>query len=182
MVSMCCPCCNLVLEPVTVEGQVLERCKQCGGEYSSHEALRMLLSAHSAQPGSRGAGYQRPSPFSDPVRYRKCPGCGEMMTRRNFKESSGIVVDVCAAHGVWFDRGELAMVIEFAATGAMVEAERRMVERADARKRLDAWGESLRAGGPRHYISGLGGGGMMEIDALADIARLVPGIDPGDKR
>ncbi len=31
--------------------------------------------------------------------------------RRNFRESSGIVVDVCAPHGVWLDRGELASLI-----------------------------------------------------------------------
>jgi Zn-finger nucleic acid-binding protein len=78
----------------------------------------------------------------------------EPMLRQNFRESSGVVVDVCAAHGIWLDRGELATLIEFASTGAMAEAERRIGERADARKRLDAFGDDLRAVGPGHYMGG----------------------------
>lgn len=66
----------------------------------------------------------------------------------------GVVVDVCAAHGIWLDRGELATLIEFAITGAMAEAERRIAGRAEARKRLDAWGEDLRTVGPGHYMDG----------------------------
>jgi Zn-finger nucleic acid-binding protein len=105
-----------------------------------------------------------------------------MMTRRNFRESSGIVVDVCSAHRVWFDRGELAMVIEFAATGALAKAERDTAERADARRRLDTWGQDLRGVGPRHYIGGiLRGGGFIPIDALRDIAWLVPRVDGDDE-
>jgi Zn-finger nucleic acid-binding protein len=71
------------------------------------------------------------------------------MLRQNFRESSGIVVDVCLAHGIWLDQGELSTLIEFAATGAMAEAERHSAERAETRKRLDAFGNDLRAVGPR---------------------------------
>jgi Zn-finger nucleic acid-binding protein len=152
--SMQCPGCNVPLEPEIVGGQPFERCRRCGGEYFSHQALEELLAAHAGQSGANGAGYRRPSPFSDPVRYRKCPSCREPMLRRNFRESSGVVVDVCAAHGVWLDQGELASLIEFAASGAMAEAERRSGERGDARKRLDAWSEDLRALGPRHDVHG----------------------------
>jgi len=153
---MKCPTCDLPLEPDTVGGQSFERCGRCGGEYFAHRALQDLLTAHAAPPGARGADYCRPSPFADPVRYRKCPSCGETMLRQNFRESSGVVVDVCAAHGIWLDQGELASLIEFATTGAMAEAERHSVERADARKRLDAFGNDLRAVGPGHYWGGLG--------------------------
>jgi Zn-finger nucleic acid-binding protein len=177
---MQCPTCDLPLEPGTVGGQPFERCARCDGEYFGHHALHDLLSAHLPSTGAHGAGYQRPSPFSDPVRYRKCPSCGELMLRRNFLESSGVVVDVCVAHGIWLDRGELASLIEFAATGALAEAERRLGERADARKRLDAFGDALRAAGPRHYTGGLGHHtGMVPIDALAALGR-VPGVDPDD--
>ena len=66
------------------------------------------------------------------MRYRKCPVCGDMMTRKNFRESSGIVIDICSAHGIWFDQGELAMVFEFAATGALAKAERDAAGRTEA--------------------------------------------------
>jgi Zn-finger nucleic acid-binding protein len=62
-----------------------------------------------------------------------------------------------AAHGIWLDRGELAALIEFVATGAMAQAEGRLRERADARKRLDAWGQDLRAVGPGHYRDSFSG-------------------------
>ena len=177
---MQCPGCGHYLESHTVEGQIVERCGACGGEYFTHQALSRLLSAHAASPGAKGEGYTRPSPLSDPVRYRACPECGEMMLRKNFHETSGIVVDACAAHGIWFDRGELAMALRFAATGAMAEADRHMVERAAARKRLDAFARDLRAVGPRHYIGGIGDVMVGPIDDLADISRVIPGIDPED--
>jgi Zn-finger nucleic acid-binding protein len=99
------------------------------------------------------------------------------MLRQNFRESSGIVVDVCSADGIWLDRGELATLIEFAATGAMAEAERRIGERADARKRLDAWGEDLRAVGPRHYVDA--GGALIAVDGIANVGDPL-GLVPDD--
>jgi len=90
------------------------------------------------------------------VRYRKCPSCGEPMLRRNFHGSSGVVVDVCGPHGIWLDRGELATLIEFASTGAMAKADRHSAERADVRKRLDAFADDLRAVGPQYNVVGRG--------------------------
>lgn len=36
------------------------------------------------------------------------------MNRKNFGKQSGVLVDVCTMHGVWFDRGELDVVAAFA--------------------------------------------------------------------
>jgi Zn-finger nucleic acid-binding protein len=105
------------------------------------------------------------------------------MLRKNFRESSGVIVDVCAAHGVWFDRGELATILAFASSGALAKADRDIAERAASRKKLDACGRELRAVGPRHYI----GGGMhgapsgVPLDDLADIASVLPGLDADDE-
>ena len=62
-----------------------------------------------------------------------------MMLRRNFLETSGVIVDVCSAHGVWFDRGELTMVFAFASTGELAKAEHDLVKRIESRKRIDAF-------------------------------------------
>ena len=35
------------------------------------------------------------------------------MRRINFGRRSGVIVDVCNAHGTWFDPGELAAVLRF---------------------------------------------------------------------
>jgi len=58
--------------------------------------------------------------------------------------------------------------MEFAATGAWKQAQRDTVERAKARKRLDAWIQELRLGDPQH---GAGVGG------LGEIARIIPDIN-----
>ncbi len=103
------------------------------------------------------------------------------MHRQNFRESSGIIVDVCAAHGVWFDRGELAKVLEFASTGALAEADRHIEERAETRRRIDTWGQDLYSVGPRHSVGGgLHGSCGVTVDGVVDPGMLRPRSDPGD--
>ncbi|HEX4448777.1 MAG TPA: zf-TFIIB domain-containing protein [Polyangiaceae bacterium] len=174
---MLCPSCCHPLAAAAVGGEVVDQCEGCGGEYCSREALRELLAKHSPPAGMRGEDYRRPSPFLDPVRYRKCPVCDETMQRNNFGQSSGVVVDVCAIHGTWFDRGELATIIEFVATGAMAVAEKLAAERAVARKNLDAFATDLNAVGPRHYFAGLSHMSSLPLDSLDDIAWAVRGSD-----
>jgi Zn-finger nucleic acid-binding protein len=53
------------------------------------------------------------------VRKFKCPLCQAVMQRSAFGKTSGILVDVCAAHGTWFDRGELEQVIDFVRAGGL---------------------------------------------------------------
>jgi Zn-finger nucleic acid-binding protein len=71
------------------------------------------------------------------VRYVPCPSCGQLMNRKNFGGESGVVVDVCSAHGTWFDEGELPRVLAFVESGglALSQARKRERERAEARER-----------------------------------------------
>ena len=39
-----------------------------------------------------------------------CPECGQLMNRKNFANTSGVIVDVCRAHGIWFDDREVERV------------------------------------------------------------------------
>lgn len=181
---MLCPVCNGPLATVTIDGESVERCGLCGGEYCDHHALLAILNAHLPHEGSHPDRYKRSISLSEPVSYRNCPVCDEPMLRRNFRETSGVVVDVCSAHGVWLDRGELGALTEFASTGAMREADRRLRERADIRKQLDAYAENLHAVGPRHYLGGLGHlrASAIPTEALVDLVRAIPGIGPDDDR
>jgi Zn-finger nucleic acid-binding protein len=54
------------------------------------------------------------------------------MNRKNFAERSGVIVDVCKAHGIWFDHGELPRVLAFVEAGGLREAERRAQEQKRA--------------------------------------------------
>jgi Zn-finger nucleic acid-binding protein len=71
----------------------------------------------------------------DAVRYRPCPGCRQLMNRKNFGGESGVVVDVCAVHGTWFDEGELPRVLAFVESGGLAKARARQRERDEASAR-----------------------------------------------
>lgn len=53
------------------------------------------------------------------ISYVKCPDCGELMNRNNFARASGVIVDICKKHGVWFDADELPKIVEFIQKGGM---------------------------------------------------------------
>jgi Zn-finger nucleic acid-binding protein len=57
------------------------------------------------------------------------------MNRVNFGKRSGVIVEVCKPHGVWFDKGELTRAIEFVADGGLVETKRREEELAREKQR-----------------------------------------------
>jgi Zn-finger nucleic acid-binding protein len=67
------------------------------------------------------------NPFHQQVRYRKCPECDGFMNRRNYQKSSGVIIDVCRAHGTWLDADELEQIAGFILSGGrtspMLEAE-----------------------------------------------------------
>jgi Zn-finger nucleic acid-binding protein len=71
------------------------------------------------------------------VRYLPCPICRRPMSRTNFSRVSGVIVDICAADGAWFDSGELDAVIQFLASGGL--------DRAKAKAQRDAKLEAERA-------------------------------------
>jgi Zn-finger nucleic acid-binding protein len=43
----------------------------------------------------------------------KCPHCRREMDRVRFAQRASLIVDVCPAHGMWLDAGELVAVLEF---------------------------------------------------------------------
>jgi hypothetical protein len=44
------------------------------------------------------------------------------MVRRNFGRTSGVIVDLCGSHGVWFDAQELAHVLRWIRSGNLEAA------------------------------------------------------------
>ncbi len=150
---MRCPECTARLEADTAYARPVERCCVCDGIFVAQIALQQLLQEHK---GARGdVTYRRPSPSVEEIRYRKCPTCEEPMLRRNFLETSGVIVDVCGPHGVWLGRGKLEILIVFARSGALEEAERRLLARQKAIRDLVVWGDYLFALGPGELGGGL---------------------------
>ena len=42
-----------------------------------------------------------------------------MMSRRNFKSISGVLIDSCINCGIWLDKGELEFIRNFVASGGL---------------------------------------------------------------
>ncbi len=56
------------------------------------------------------------------------------MNRSNFAKVSGIVIDTCKEHGVWFDADELPKIIEFIRKGGMEYSRQKEMASIDDQK------------------------------------------------
>ena len=121
--SHACPVCSEVMTVFEDETAGLWDCGRCSGQFVAHPLLQSLLTGRRQW---RRSQVPKPTPLSleQTVRYRRCPVCSEWMHRRNFGGTSGVVVDVCAAHGVWFDTWELQQVLNFVEAGGLADLRR----------------------------------------------------------
>ncbi len=155
--SLPCPrCAPQTLRAVRYRDLVGDECVRCGGIFLAASFLDRLVERRDHAAGLRLALPERPRPALEPVQYVRCPGCTQLMNRRQFGAISGVIVDTCRTHGVWFDGGELHAVLAFIARGGLSDArtkEMRALEVARAEvasKRAEQEREALRRE-PRGY-------------------------------
>jgi Zn-finger nucleic acid-binding protein len=146
--GLSCPNCRLLLDAFAGENGRLYDCGRCGGQFVEAALLRDLLERRAV---CGGAVPRRPSTPAIPVttvRYVPCPACSQLMGRKNFGGHSGVIIDVCREHGVWFDESELPRVLEFVEHGGLAEERRReLAELTRQRTGLRAE-QALHAGNP----------------------------------
>ena len=117
-----CPECSRSMLRGEIGSCVLDHCGTCLGVWLDTETFKRICQDADQQTAMLGApqmldNLSRPP---DPnIRYRKCPRCADVMRRINFARCSGVVVDVCQAHGTWFDHSELHRIIAFVRAGGM---------------------------------------------------------------
>ena len=152
----CCPVCGpdraLVGRRLSDERVAVLECEKCGGFWLSLETFEMLLEqeARSPKPSAVSKAHLEPS-SSSRAAYRPCVVCGALMVRRNMgRGKSGVIVDLCGSHGIWFDADELARLVAWIRSGGL-EAIRLDVARLRhstdmARKRLAARDQKQRSG------------------------------------
>lgn len=130
-----CPRCNVELQARMVGDAVLDECTRCGGLWLEHEVFRDIVAARRDQEAlfaalDRLTPSTSPAPTSSPATGEKfyvgCPQCGTTMDRRQFARVSGVIVDICKPHGVWFDHDELSRIVRFVGQGGMETAQEKL--------------------------------------------------------
>jgi Zn-finger nucleic acid-binding protein len=114
-----CPECNVVMQQITIKNTPLQECPQCYGLWVDAVSFDQICADRERQADLLNSELPKPRIYPSPVRYRPCPACGELMNRFNFAHRSGVIIDKCAEHGVWFDRDELQRVVDFLHAGGM---------------------------------------------------------------
>ena len=134
-----CPRCKIKLQSLKIGEVQIRECERCGGFWSAADAFEHLCSDHEKQASVLGfaGSYRHENPDPPTISYVPCPDCSQLMNRSNFARSSGIIIDMCKQHGVWFDAGELPKIIEFIDKGGLDRArEKEKISMADERSRI----------------------------------------------
>ncbi len=111
--AMACPRCVQPLFEGRADDIVLHGCGACGGIWLGNEASKRIAEGASSPEvkalSDRASGHAHARPDQRPSGM-PCPMCRSPLMRVRAPRGS-IELDVCAAHGTWFDRHELAGVM-----------------------------------------------------------------------
>jgi Zn-finger nucleic acid-binding protein len=134
-----CPRCKRPLDAVRIEASSVRECMSCGGFWTDVPTFESLCADKEQQSavltfiGTQSFA-SRPS---SAISYVPCPDCKQLMNRSNFARSSGVIIDLCKQHGVWFDADELPKIIAFIDNGGLARSrEKEKIALQDQRSRL----------------------------------------------
>jgi Zn-finger nucleic acid-binding protein len=148
-----CPRCRAEMKAVVIGGAGLSECPRCGGIWADTSSFQQICADRERQSAVLGMATEIPAAPScgaaETVRYVPCPRCRKLMNRLNFARCSGVIVDVCKAHGTWFDHDELRRIVEFIRAGGLDVSRAREIADLEERKRELEAAEAARAAGAR---------------------------------
>jgi hypothetical protein len=102
-VISCLKCGSPMVDERFESGQAYEHCHGCGAAWMETPAFLSLL--RHAHPSF---AFDELMEHDDGSEHRPCPRCGERMA---IVWIDLLQLDQCAAHGVWFDAGELGRAL-----------------------------------------------------------------------
>lgn len=127
-----CPGCEQPLGARRVGDVVIDECEACHGLFLDQIAIKRIITDRQQVRAEALLGTLprvEHQPHQRAKLYIKCPICKVVMNRKLFASGSGLVVDVCRAHGTYFDAGELPRLIEFVMNGGLEQAKKKDLER-----------------------------------------------------
>jgi Zn-finger nucleic acid-binding protein len=137
-VELGCPRCQAQLRRRTLGQTDVIECASCAGLWLSQANVQRLVDSAEQAELDAFDELQAPAHIEASARsegYIPCVVCAQLMQRRNFGGSSGVIVDVCGPHGIWFDHRELERALEFVRSGGLRRARTRELERQEERLR-----------------------------------------------
>lgn len=128
--ALVCPRCAGAMATVgTGQGVEIDQCLECGAIWLDAGELEQIVAgqepgdAPTPTMGALRSKMREVLPPAEPVKYRECPRCKQIMRRTNFGTISGVVVDECPRHGVLLDPGELQAIEAFVKLGGQALGE-----------------------------------------------------------
>ncbi len=180
-VAMECPRCRVPLGAIGIApGANVHACSKCGGVLVGARAWCTLVTRSDLAQQLHARLPQSVAEAATLLRMLQCPLCSREMERGRFGASSNIVIDVCTAHGLWLDGGEIMAVVQHSQYRQQVGAHsaRRALDVAETKSNPlfagAAAGDSTRvvvASPPSNAKRGVLGG--LGVVAVLVIARLV---------
>lgn len=135
-----CPRCKTSLTLLTLGESKMLECPGCLGLWLDPPTFEKICADREQQSVVLGAASLHSSDHrltTVKVSYVPCPDCKQLMNRANFARCSGVIIDLCKQHGIWFDRDELSTIIEFIRNGGMDAARsKEKLELEEERRRL----------------------------------------------
>ena len=116
--QLTCPRCKIALGAIALDGTVLFQCATClGGFVSVHAWSDILHRIGEGQPAPLSRFVPLPPgrelETSALLASVACCRCSKPSERVTFGVRSHVVVDICAAHGIWFDAAEITRAVQF---------------------------------------------------------------------
>ncbi len=145
-----CPRCNIPMRGKQIGEFSLIGCDQCGGIFVPHDVFEMMQEKRDSVVFAAIASPKGQAPVGLHESYVRCPVCKQMINRINFARISGVIVDVCREHGIWFDSGEIEKIMNFISHGGLQRAKEADMECLKAEEELirlkgNSWKPSVAA-------------------------------------
>ncbi len=123
-----CPRCDIPLEPHDYRHNDAMICPKCAGLWFDRIEFEYLTSEREIyQDQNLPKSYQRPT-LQTETGYLPYVRCNTPMMKKNFQQISGVMIDICGDHGVWFDAGEMETIRSFIANSGLDKAQNHRIE------------------------------------------------------
>jgi len=152
------------MQVVSIGNSKVLECAKCLGLWLDTQSFEKLCADKEQQSAVLGnVSLADRSIQQTKVNYVPCPECSQLMNRANFARCSGVIIDLCKQHGIWFDRNELSRIVEFIRSGGLeksrakeknaLEEERRKLQQEQLA--LDMQHSGIMDLGERDRVSGI---------------------------